>query len=438
MAEDDITFETFDIQTISKNELRDEIISAYLSAKESARSMGLSMVTDFTVGSEALHLADVIATFLLEHRQDVDGNYRMSMIHTCVGEFLDNEGDMRGVHRIGASPSTGSVKFTRLNPDDTTKAITINSDTTRVTTKDAISFTLLSSAVIEAGNVESNYVECICELEGEYTNVDPNTITGVLGAVSDEVSVTNTSKFDGGCDIEDDDTYRNRILEAPSNVPVGTLAWYENVALDIEEVLNIETENNMSDLTPIPVLHDVVVEKGESGASDVIITFNPMPEFTNQQAKSYLETHFNRPEWDVVGVSVDFVPATSQVILNGTANVNEYLFAILTKAGYALTDLKESIAKKIIEFNDDAYINSEFNPANLCILLEDVTGVASARIVEHDLVNDSYTEVAEPITVEDGKVYDIYQANESDKTSLKNRIQPLAFNIDLELVEGDS
>lgn len=429
MAED-ITFTTFDNQTISKNDLRDEIISAYLSADYD----GISKVTDFTVGSEALHLADVIAGFLLEHRQDIDSNYLMSMIHTCMGEFLDNEGDMRGVHRIGASPSTGSVRFTRLDPDDTTEAIPIDSNT-RVATTDSISFVLLSSTEIPAGATQSNDVECICELDGAYTNVDPNTITVVLGDLGYNVSVTNPSKFEGGVDIEDDDTYRNRILEAPYNVPVGTLAWYKNVCEEIEEVPNIESENNMDELTPVQVLHDVVVEKGEGGASDVVITFNPMPEFTTVKAEEYLEHNFSRPEYDIAGVSLDFVAASSQTILKGTSGVDEYLFAILPKAGYELSDLKETIAEVIIGFNDDAYIGNEFNPANLSVALEDVTGVASARVVKHDLVGDSYTEVAEPITIDEGKVYDIYQANETDKASLKSRIQALAFNIDLELVE---
>ena len=430
MAEDDITLETFDNQTISKNELRDEIISAYLSAKYN----GVSKVTDFTVGSEALHLADVIAGFLLEHRQDIDGNYRMSMIHTCVGEFLDNEGDMRGVHRVGASPSVGEVTFTRLT-NDTTKEIIIP-DGTRVATNDAISFITDGTVKILAGASSVN-ASVICELEGEYTNVDPNSIVIVLDEMANEVSVTNNSKFTEGCDIEEDDVYRNRILESPSNVPTGTLAWYENVCGEIEVVPDIENENSMGELTSTPLLHDVTVAKGEGGASDVIITFNTMPGFTDEYAESELETHFNRPEWDVVGVSVDFTPATQQTILKGTANVNEYLFAILPKAGYELDDLKDSIADAIIAFNDDANIGIEFNPANLCILLEDVTGVASARIVEYDIVNDSYKEIAEQITIADGKVFDIYQANTTNKTALKQRIQKLAFNIDLEITENE-
>ena len=427
MAED-ITFDTFDNLTISKNDLRDQIIEDYLSGSYD----GLTQVTDFSTGSEALHLADVIATFLLEHRQDIDSNYLMSMIHTCVGEFLDNEGDMRGVHRIGASPSTGEVTFTRLDPDDTSESITID-DNTQVATNDAISFVTDGTVTISPGATSVN-VNVICELEGEYTNVDPNQITIVVGDIGNQVSVTNESKLTGGCDIEDDDTYRNRILESPYNVPTGTLAWYANVCEAIE-VPDPSQNENMGDLTLIPLLHDVTVDKGEGGASDVIITYNTMPQFTDEKAEEELTIHFNMPEWDIAGVTVDFTPSTNQTILKTEGTIS-YLFAILPKSGYELNDLKSSIADKIIEFNDDAYIGIEFNPGNLCSSLEDVTGVASARLVEYDSSDDSYKEVAEQINIDTGKVFDIYQANTTDKASLMSRIQQLAFTIDLELCPG--
>ena len=86
MVEEDIEFVTFDGVSITKSELRDEIINIYISANLE----GMTKVTDFTVGSEAYHLADTLAGFLLEQRELVDTNYRMSMIHTAEGEFLDN------------------------------------------------------------------------------------------------------------------------------------------------------------------------------------------------------------------------------------------------------------------------------------------------------------------------------------------------------------
>ena len=152
MVEEDIEFVTFDGVAITKSDIRDEIINMYIEAGLD----GMTKITDFTVGSEAYHLADVMASFILEHREMIDTNYRMSMIHTAEGEFLDNFGDMVGVHRIASSPSEGMVTFTRLGTD-TSRQIVIP-DGSQVATEDAISFLVDNEGedlVLESGTPPS-------------------------------------------------------------------------------------------------------------------------------------------------------------------------------------------------------------------------------------------------------------------------------------------
>ena len=177
MVEEDIEFITFDGDSITKSDYRDEIINKYISANLD----GMTKITDFTIGSEAYHLADVMASFILEHREMIDTNYRMSMIHTAEGEFLDNFGDMAGVHRIASSPSVGEVTFTRLGTDTSTSIVI--SDGTQVSTEDAISFIVDNDGedlVLESG-VNTITANVICEQEGAYTNVLANTIVLVMG-----------------------------------------------------------------------------------------------------------------------------------------------------------------------------------------------------------------------------------------------------------------
>ena len=111
MVEQDVEFITFDGDTITKSDYRNDIIDHYIQSNYD----GLTKITDFNVGSEAYHLADLMASLMLEHREDIDSNYRMSMIHYAEGEFLDNFGDMAGVHREQSSPSVGEVTFTLEN-----------------------------------------------------------------------------------------------------------------------------------------------------------------------------------------------------------------------------------------------------------------------------------------------------------------------------------
>ena len=258
MAGEDIQFTTFDGDVITKNDYREEIIEDYVEANYA----GLSKVTDFSVGSEALHHADVLATFFLEFRELIDSNYRMSMIHTMEGEFLDNHGDMVGVHREPAAPSTGKVTFYRR--EGHTGDIFIN-DNTRVYTDDAIGFlcdiqTETGYLVLESAQ-DSVEVNVICEQDGAYTNVTPGTIIHIEGDLAYDCTVTNLAgdeQFIDGSDIESDDDYRNRILLAPFEVPTASLAWYNNVCLTQDSI------------------HDVYVQKNSTGNYDISIYYNPV------------------------------------------------------------------------------------------------------------------------------------------------------------------
>jgi len=406
MVEEDIEFVTFDGDVLTKSDFRDEIINKYISANMD----GLTKITDFTIGSEAYHLADVMASFILEHRELIDTNYRMSMIHTAEGEFLDNYGDMVGVHRIGSSPSVGEVSFTRLGTD-TTQSIII-ADGSQVSTDDAISFIVDNDGediVLEAG-ATSVTAPVICEQEGAYTNVLANTVTLVMGDLGNLVSCTNAAAMINGADIETDDDYRARILLSPYEVPTGTLAWYENVALTLDSI------------------HDVKVYKGTTlGDADVNIIYNPVDWTATASAETDLTQLFSMKEYDIVGVTLDYGLADRETVL---ANSDNYLFAVLVENNYTLSNLKSSIVEKITQFNKDAMISVEFNPSTLASIIEnEITGINSCRIVQYDAVNQTYTEIVEPVSMEDSEVYQV------DLTSINDRIVALRFNLDIELEE---
>ena len=440
MVEEDIEFITFDGDSITKSDYRDEIINKYISANLD----GMTKITDFSICSEAYHLADVMASFILEHREMIDTNYRMSMIHTAEGEFLDNFGDMAGVHRIASSPSVGEVTFTRLGTD-ISQSIVI-ADGTQVSTEDAISFIVDNDGedlVLESG-VNTITANVICEQEGAYTNVLENTIVLVMGDVGSLVSVTNTSAMTGGTDIEEDDDYRARILLSPYEVPAGSLKWYENTSLTASHYDEEESKDVFS-------VHDVLVEKGETLLdADITITFHPIDwtdttvredinnynqsndyedpnTYTMLQARADLVDLFQMKEYDIVGVTMGFNLAEPRLVLEGDANV-DYYFAVLLETNYTLDMVTGNIIDKINKFNDDSLIGIEFNPNSIASIIEnEVTGVNSCRIVKKE--NDSYTEVVETEAMQTHQLYRI------DTTDIENRIKLLHFNLDIELEE---
>lgn len=406
MVEEDTEFITFDGVTISKSDYRDEIINKYIRANID----GLTKITDFSIGSEAYHISDMMASFMLEHRELTDLNYRMSMIHTAEGEFLDNFGDPAGVHRYGSSPSQGEVTFNRLNTESTNQIII--PDGLVVSTEDAISFVVDNDGENITMDSGVNNVTCnvLCEQEGAYTNVLPETVTLIMNDLASQLSVTNVSEMSGGRDIEGDDDYRSRILLSPFAVPAGTLGWYENVALTLESI------------------HDVKVEKGLTQVEkDIKIIYNPVDWSDTSIALNDLTELFAMKEYDAAGVTLDFILCSPVPVLTGE---NVVYFALLLDINYTIDMVKDSVIEKINQFNDDALIEIEFNPGSLASIIEnEIEGIDTCRIVEYDSTNERYTEIVEPITLEENEKYVV------DLTGIETRIREMRFNLDIELEE---
>lgn len=406
MVEEDTEFITFDGVTISKSDYRDEIINKYIRANID----GLTKITDFSIGSEAYHISDVMASLMLEHRELTDLNYRMSMIHTAEGEFLDNFGDPAGVHRYGSSPSQGEVTFNRLNTESTNQIII--PDGLVVSTEDAISFVVDNDGENITMDSGVNNVTCnvLCEQEGAYTNVLPETVTLIMNDLASQLSVTNVSEMSGGRDIEGDDDYRSRILLSPFAVPAGTLGWYENVALTLESI------------------HDVKVEKGLTQVEkDIKIIYNPVDWSDTSIALNDLTELFAMKEYDAAGVTLDFILCSPVPVLTGE---NVVYFALLLDINYTIDMVKDSVIEKINQFNDDALIEIEFNPGSLASIIEnEIEGIDTCRIVEYDSTNERYTEIVEPITLEENEKYVV------DLTGIETRIREMRFNLDIGLEE---
>ena len=406
MVEEDTEFVTFDGVTISKSDYRDEIINKYIRANIN----GLTKITDFSIGSEAYHISDMMASLMLEHRELTDLNYRMSMIHTAEGEFLDNFGDPAGVHRYGSSPSQGEVTFNRLNTESTNQIII--PDGLVVSTEDAISFVVDNDGENITMDSGVNNVTChvLCEQEGAYTNVLPETVTLIMNDLASQLSVTNVSEMSGGRDIEGDDDYRSRILLSPFAVPAGTLGWYENVALTLESI------------------HDVKVEKGLTQVEkDIKIIYNPVDWSDTSIALNDLTELFAMKEYNAAGVTLDFILCSPVPVLTGE---NVVYFALLLDINYTIDMVKDTVIEKINQFNDDALIEIEFNPGSLASIIEnEIEGIDTCRIVEYDSTNERYTEIVEPITLEENEKYVV------DLTGIETRIREMRFNLDIELEE---
>jgi len=427
MVQETEYLELFDGTTIEKDDVIDTLKSKY----DNAYYNGLTKVTDFTEGSEAYHLLDTIASLFLEAREDINDNYLMSMIHTQEGEFLDNTGDSLGVYRKAASPSTGYVVIYYNSTALTADAILNDGAGTTcnledpviledliVMTDDSISFIVEDSDSTLNGN---KYIklEATCEYEGEYTNVLSDTITIIENDLPAGVRVTNTA-FSGGTDIESDDDYRARILEHPNSSPTGSINWYKTIPFVDEGVVNL--------------VHDILPTKeGVSSDEDLLLIYNPINKAETQQSYTggqsditgtfypseyALRQFFALDEYNIVGITLGYEKATPQYVLADTTvtgyTINYKIYVNIDTAEYpeaTLSTVTPKVEAVISQFNLDANIYQDFNPANLCVLIEEIPEVTDAIIYQKATkTSDSSVTwgiVTEPISMDEDEVYQV-------------------------------
>ena len=427
MVQETEYIELFDGTTLTRDDVIDYLKSRY----DQAYYNGLTRVTDFTEGSEAYHLLDTIAALFLEAREEIDTNYLMSMLHTQEGEFLDNTGDSLGIYRNNPSPSEGYVIIYYNSSPLTADAILNDGegetcdlvdpvilDDLVVLTDDAISFTVEDTNETLNGK---RYIrlEATCEYEGEYTNVLEDTITIIENDLPAMVRVTNTA-FSGGADIESDDDYRNRILDHPNNSPVGSINWYKSIAFVSEGITNL--------------IHDILPTKEGLGADeDLLLVYNPINK--SETAQTYtggqtqitgtytpseyaLRQFFALDEYNIVGINLGFQKATPQYVLADDTvtgyTINYCIYLNLDSVDYpeaTLSTVQPKVEAIINQFNLDASINHEFNPASLTVLIEEVPEISDAIIYQKATkTSDSsitWGVVTEPISMDTDEVYQV-------------------------------
>lgn len=156
-----------------------------------------------------------VANMLILQRNLIDYTGKMNLLAYAKGEYLDHLGALLDVERIVAKPAEVTLSFTASTTD--MGAILIPKDT-RVTTQDEKAyFSLDENIIIQAGRTTA---------KGSATCIEVGTVgndipIGALNKLVDPLpyisAVTNTTVSAGGGNTESDDSYRERIHEAPES-----------------------------------------------------------------------------------------------------------------------------------------------------------------------------------------------------------------------------
>ena len=151
-----------------------------------------------------------------------------SFPQTAQGVYLDRHGTMRGLKRLPATRSAGSLRCSVETAPAMDLAIQAG---TVCMTADEIRVQTTADTVIPAGQL---YADAPAEAvePGAGGNVAPGAVRFLTACPVAVTAVTNPGAFTGGSDEEDDQAFRARILESYQRLPNGAnTAWYETTAM---------------------------------------------------------------------------------------------------------------------------------------------------------------------------------------------------------------
>ena len=216
---------------ISQESILEDLISYY----QELHDAGKTEITDFSEGSEVRTLLEVLSHLAYNIREEQNDTIANHFINTANDEYLDLLGANPNVtlQRIEGNAASGFVKFSINTP--ATSEVTIPTDTS--VNSDEQEYITTEEGIINIGE-NYTYVPVECVIEG----ADGNCEIGDINNCDDfpEITITNDEAFTNGIDEEDDEDYRNRMLNFVRADNFGSRGYYENILLSFDGVHDIK------------------------------------------------------------------------------------------------------------------------------------------------------------------------------------------------------
>lgn len=161
-------------------------------------------------------------------QMQADWVLNQSFPQTAEGIFLDRHAAMRGLKRLPAVKSTGTVRFFVTAPS--TAVLKIPAGTACMTLA-GTRFQTTKEAAIQPGELSADAPAEALE-GGGAGNAAAGTICVLTACPIAITGCNNPAAFSGGSDEEDDAALRKRILDSYRRLPNGAnAAWYETTAM---------------------------------------------------------------------------------------------------------------------------------------------------------------------------------------------------------------
>ena len=257
-------FYDLDGYEVSIESIRNEMISNYDGD-----------LTDFNDGSEILSIYNGIASAIYGLREQLDTVLTQIHVDTAFDSQLDEIAAEPKINltRNEGTTATGEVVFTlnQVQEED----FLIEEGTMLIANGD-LEFETTADCIIPAGELNNLVSVESIEVGIEY-NIKPHRIE--LLEPSDAFSVDNPYNFSGGTNYEEDEEFRERIMEYASVSDFGSAPYYISV-------LTNEFRENM---------HDVIVKKCNCDYTGIVVpnTYYYDQSRLNAEVQSYLNNQVN-------------------------------------------------------------------------------------------------------------------------------------------------
>ena len=255
-----MSFYNINNELISQEGILEDLINYYQTLHDENKTR----VTDFSEGSEVRTLLEVLSHLGYNLLEETNNTLRNHFISTAEGEYLDLIGANPNVNlpREQGNTATGLVKF--ILASAATEDILIPAGAT-VSNED-VTYETDADAIINIGETYT-YAQVTCTIDGVDGNTNANTIININDLNGDfNVTVTNEEDFTNGMDYEEDDEYRQRLLEVIRADNFGSRGYYENLLLSVDNVHDIKVDSNPS----ATIDYVLNTNKGESVDEDAV------------------------------------------------------------------------------------------------------------------------------------------------------------------------
>ena len=240
MAVDDVGFYNLIGEEVTRSSLVNEMIDFYTLKLEA----GETRVTDFNEGSEIRNLLEAFAVDLYVLMEEQNELTSIGFVDSAEGEWLDKHGanPLINLPRDTGHESTGFVTFSI--PAALTEEVVIPDGTLLLAEEEDLEFVTNGDGVISIGDT-SVTVAVDCLTVGE----DGNLAAGSINLIDDDyidingLTVTNANDLTNGTDYEEDDEYRQRLLEYNSQDDFGSLGYYTRLCESVEGVHDVSLIN---------------------------------------------------------------------------------------------------------------------------------------------------------------------------------------------------